>query len=135
MEHQVTAEIVQAIYSEESALVVGGKTKTPAEARQGTRTRVHELLQAQVPCAYVLPAPSRQFGPDERVARNEDIAKRKQALQASIPNELILESERARSGPDGTHRDAVHYLQKKYGKALWEETDKLVNQVLGGGAS
>ena len=133
LNHTVTPADVKRIYEACLATVVpGGPRTSPAEARQGTRTEVHELLQAQVPCPYQMPPPGRVFGPGEAEARNLDIARRKTALALSIPDELVIESERARGGPDGTHRDAVHYVQKKHGAALWAEADRLVAETLGG---
>jgi hypothetical protein len=134
MSHTITAADVQRIAAAEAAFTHhDGSKKTAAEQRQGTRTAVHELLQEQCPQPYALPPPSRAFHPTEGAARNADIAARKAALIASIPDELIIESERARvDSTDGGHRDAVHYVQKKHGKALWAETDRLVIDALGG---
>ena len=137
MDHTVTAEDVKRIYTEEQSTVVmvdkarGTVLKTPAEAFHGTRTRVHELLQNQLPLPYQLPPPSRVFHNGEWEERDADTAARKVALAKSIPDELLIESEKARSQPNGQHQDAVHYVQKKHGIALWEETDRLVSATLG----
>ena len=132
MNHSVTIDDVKHIYRENVAQLVGGSRKTPAEARQGTRTEVHALLQEQVPCPYRLAPPARAYAPHEGKLRNQNIADRKATLIASIPDALVLESERARSGPDGGHVDAVHYVQKQHGKALWVEADRLVVEAIGG---
>lgn len=133
LQHSVTKEDVLRLLADEGGRVLpGGARKTREEVVRGLRTQVHEMLQAQVPCAYALALPTRLFGVHEGQARNEDIVARKAALAASIPDALVLESERARSGPDGKHQDAVHYVQKKHGMALWAETDRLVADALGG---
>ena len=144
MTHAVTSEIVKEIFAEESAAVLypengpsEGVKKTRLEVFQGTRTRVHLLLQEQVPCPYVLPPPeTRSDGKTPLMGpmRTASVERRKAALIASIPDELILESEKARAQlpPSDMHRDAVHYAQKQYGKALWAETDRLVSAAMGG---
>lgn len=146
MNHTVTVEDVKRIYKEAQAARC-----SPKDARNWARTEVHALIQAQNPMPLPLSPPARPFnlagittGPDgynvhdaslaerEAKARTADLEARKAALFTQLTTEQILESERARSGPDGTHRDAVHYVQKQHGKALWEATDLLVNQALGG---
>jgi hypothetical protein len=135
MNHTLTSADVLRIHQAELAYeVTPGVKKTATEARQGTRTLVHELLQEQCPLPVLLPPPSRDFAPHEVVARDAETATRKVAVALQVSDADILESEKARSGPDGNHRDAVHYVQKKHGKALWAETDRLVNEALGGAA-
>jgi len=139
MNHTITTADVQRIFSEESAATytnhLGDFTKTRAEALQGTRTRVHELLQEQVPCSYQADPPSKEEMSAVGEKRNILIAARRAKLSMSIPDSLVLESERARNGPDGTHKDAVHYVQKLHGKALWAEADRLVAVAGLGGVS
>jgi len=130
MNHSITVADVQRIFAEEQAFVVksrfGQKRKTPLEVRQGTRTRVHELLQQQISCPFVLPPPSRDFEPWEIEERIEDLQRRKAELRKSIPTALKIESEDARTGDPSDHQDAIHYAQKRWGQSLWVETDQLV---------
>ena len=146
MKHTVTPADVKRLYSENL-----GRNKTPKDARQGTRTEVHALIHVQNPTPLPLPAPGREFnlsgiavGADgfkahdpalaarEAEAKSADLVARKAGLFSQLTTEQILESEKARAGVDGGHRDAVHYVQKQHGKALWAETNRLVTEVLGG---
>lgn len=140
MTHKVTSDVVRGIFADEQAKVLdvpglGEVKKTRAECFQGTRTRVLELLKEQVPCPYSLPPPTLKNGRMLMgVSRVADVALRKAALIASIPDALILESEKSRANLPAAdqHRDAVHYVQKLYGKALWAEVDRLVSAAMGG---
>jgi hypothetical protein len=145
IQHAVTAADVKAIYAKELA-----NSKTPAQAYHGTRTQVKALIQEDNQTPLPLDPPSRVFNisgivvkggvrvhdpalaESETRARSLDVATRKAALHARVSEDDILESERARSGADGTHRDAVHFVQKRHGIALWTETDRLVRIALGG---
>jgi hypothetical protein len=144
--NNVTIADVQSIYAQNIA-----QQKSPADARCGTRTSVHELLQAQNSMPYPLPPASREFnvsgivvGPSgfkiqdpalaasEVAARNADLAARKSKMHSLVTDAEVLASERARSGPDGGHTSAHHYVQKQHGIQLWQAADKLVSDALGG---
>jgi hypothetical protein len=127
MKHTVTAADVKRIHAANVA-----RGKTPAEARQGARTEVHELLQAQLPVPYPLPARTKTFAAADTAARDADLANRTKAMQSQVTDAEILASERARGGADATHRDAHHWVQKQHGIALWQETDRLIAEALGG---
>ena len=100
LSHSVTVADVKRLYAEEADVVLpDGNKRTPAEVLQGTRTRVHELIASQSPCTYVLRAPVRAFAHHEHTARDADTTARKAELAASIPEALIIESERARKAP------------------------------------
>jgi hypothetical protein len=145
IEHALNADDVKAIYAGLLA-----QQKTPKEAHQGTRTAVHALLKEDNPLPLPLDPPAREYNlagivirdgfkvgdealaDAEAKAKDVDTAARKAALHARVSAEDILESERARGGPDGAHRDAVHYVQKRHGMALWKEADRLVLAAIGG---
>jgi hypothetical protein len=135
MKHTLTADDVHRIFAEETA-----QGKTPTEARQGTRTQVHVLIHEQNPTPMA-DRPTHLVGIEEREkdakgrprtltrAENEQI---RQHQLAQVTEAHMIASEKARSGPDSTHRDAHHYVQKMHQKAIWEETDRLVTAALGG---
>lgn len=146
MDHTVTTADVKRIHQ---ALV--DDKRTPQECRQGTRTEVHALIQEQNPSPLALGAPSREFnvsgivinkfgfkvhdeahGIAETAAKEADLAVRKAALFDKLTAEQMIASEKARAGVDGTHRDAVHFVQKEHSKAVWAEADRLVSEALGG---
>lgn len=116
---------------------------TPAQVLQGVRTLVHSKLQEDKPPPYPLPpAPKGKDSldfltalgsatPAEQRRLHEEavgiLAERKAAMHASVPKEVQIAFHRER--PPGIN-DPHHFAQMLHGKALWEETDKLVADAL-----
>jgi hypothetical protein len=116
---------------------------TPAQVLQGVRTLVHSRLQGEKPPPYPLPpAPPGKDSIDflkaldgattaeQRRLHDEAVgilAERKAAMHASVPKDVQIAFHRER--PPGIN-DPHHYAQMLHGKALWEETDKLVGDAL-----
>jgi hypothetical protein len=116
---------------------------TPAQVLQGVRTLVHSKLQEDKPPPYPLPpAPKGKDSLDfltalgnatpaeQRRLHDEAVgilAERKAAMHASVPKEVQIAFHKER--PPGIN-DPHHYAQMLHGKALWEETDKLVADAL-----
>jgi hypothetical protein len=103
--HTITAAIVAQLYADEVARLKAAPGTAPrgveATACQGTRTRVHEALQAQVP---------------PPTAASSDMAPE---VLASLPMsaQALLTS---------TDPDVLHAVQKSHFTALWVETDRLM---------
>ncbi len=144
--HTVTTDDVTRIYAEH--LAAGRK---PAEALQGTRTEVHSLIHAQNPTPLPLPPPSRVFNLEGIVedadgyrvhdaalaqrecnAKDQDHATRVASLFGQLTPEVMIASERARTGRADDHKDAIHFVQKQHGKDLWAATDVLVDSACQG---
>src|ERR1700689_3660073 len=91
---------VQRIYAEELA-----RGKSPREARVGTRTTVQARLHAAKPTPYsdkpTLVAAAEAAGRPLSVAEREGILAYQ---QTQVTDGDMLASERARRGPDRTHR-------------------------------
>jgi hypothetical protein len=129
MAASLTPAEVQSIHQAELA-----KGKSAKDARQGTRTLVHAELQVRNPAPYTeLPTLVAAHLATTKVGLTPEHVAQIKAHQLSLVTEAeMVESERARSGVDSTHKDAHHFVQKKHGMALWAETDRLVGTVLGG---
>jgi hypothetical protein len=128
MAHSVTAADVQRVYGQEVE-----RGKNAKEARQGTRTVIQGMLQAQLPTPYsdqpTLVAAALQM---KRGLTAQEVKALRDHQFAQVTEADMIASEKARMGVDATHRDAHHYVQKTHQKSLWEEADRLVNATLGG---
>ena len=122
--HTVTKADVVRVHAEEVS-----RGKSPEDARAGTRTVIQAMLHLQLPspCSDVPTAlvGKLSLDPAERACV-------KSHQLAQVTTEDMIASEKARSGVDGTHRDAHHFMQKEHQKNLWVETDRLVTEALGG---
>ena len=129
----ITVDDVKRIYAEE---VLRGKS--PEDARAGTRTVVQMQLSTDSPPPHC-DRPSDLVGIEEKRAASgekaritrEESARIKAHQVAQLTDADLIASEKARSGPDGTHVDAHHFKQKMHQKKLWEQTEVLVASALG----
>ena len=116
--HTLTTDDVKAIHDRL-------KHRGPRDAYLGTRTEVHEALQAQCPPQYTSFPDHLPMDRHAKFTRAE-LAEIHAHQRAQVTDAEILASERARAGVDGDHRDAHHYVQKQHGIALWKEADRLI---------
>ena len=122
----VSRDDVLRMHAEEVA-----KGKSSRDARQGTRTRTHEALHLERPTPLAdRPTHIEAALLTRSLTKAENDAVRTHQL-AQVAEAQMIASEKARLGPDATHRDAHHYVQKLHQKALWEAADKLVDDALG----
>jgi hypothetical protein len=123
----LTTAQVQAIYAAEVA-----RGKNAKDARQGTRTTVQAMLHADSPTPYSdRPALVQAAELERRGLTQEE----KQALLAHQYGQVTdadrIASEKAREGADGSHKDALHFVQKQHQANLWKQADALVIAALG----
>ena len=129
----VTIDDVKRIYAEEVS-----RGKSPEDARAGTRTVVQMRLSADSPPPHC-DRPADLVGIEEKRAAAGEKAKltREESNRivahqvAQLTDADFIASEKARSGPDGTHTSAHHYKQKQHQIKLWEQTEVLVASALG----
>ena len=124
MDHTLTKADVLRIHAEE---VLRGKSREDALA--GTRTVVQSMLHTQLPSPHS-DVPAKLVGKQKLEPAEKACIRAHQVAQ--LTEAELIASERARSGPDGTHADAHHFAQKEHQKALWVEADRLVAEALGG---
>lgn len=114
--HELTIDDVSRIHA---GCIARGRTSI--EAFQGTRTELHENLQASCP----FPLSSKPEEMNNRVVTPEERDSLVAAQRDMVSDEHRIASDRARA-KDPTHVDAHHWLQKEHGKALWAEADRLL---------
>lgn len=129
----VTVDDVKRVHAAE---VLRGKTAQ--EARDGTRTVIYGMLQAEQPPPYS-DRPADLVGAEEKRAAAggkpmltvEERARVSAHQRAQVTDADKIASEGARTGASTDHRDAHHYVQKMHQIGLWKQTDALVASALG----
>lgn len=127
----LTAQEVRAIYDEQVSL----RPRMPDgfDPKQAARVLVHVALQARNP------PPCSSLEPDMLAARNrrEPLTQIESILQVSHQRAQVTKEQHAefsRAMSEGSLdakgcADTHHFVQKKYGIALWAETDRLLKEA------
>lgn len=120
-----SAKVLAIFAAEVAALQAAGEPPAgiPLQAYRGTRTRIHEALQAKSPAPYTA-APD-HIKPDDGRLTHSDLAEIHAHMRAQPTDAEHLKAAKARSGPDGNFTDTHHYVQREHARALWVEVDRL----------